>query len=572
MLDGLTRPFKELPPKHFYDARGAELFDRICELPEYYPTRAERAILEARSRRTIVGAHAAPAELVELGSGTAAKTRLLLRRDADAGTLRRYVPLDVTEAMVRATRRPSSSRSSPGCASTASSATSSATSTASRRRGRRPAHRRLPGRHDRQLHARQPPALPARACAALLRPGVDHLLLGTDLVKDPAVLEAAYDDAAGVTAEFNRNVLHVVNRELDADFDVDAFEHVAFFDREREWIEMRLRAAAAHARPRRRARARRRASPPREELRTEISAKFTRERLAGDLAAAGLALVRVLTDPDGLLRAVAEHAAALSPAVGSPAMDIDGSGALVVGGASGLGEATVRHLHGAGAVVTIADVNAEQGQALADELGVAFVACDVREEDQVQAAVDAAAEADGGLRISVCCAGTGWAQQTASSKGPHPLMPFEVLIAINLVGTFNVLRLAAQRMTANEPGPDGERGVCVNTASIAAYDGQVGQIAYSASKGGDRRDDPARRPRPRRYGVRVVTIAPGLFDTPLLAALPEEARTALGRSVPYPARLGRPEEFARLAASIVENPMLNGEVIRLDGALRMAPS
>ena len=139
-------------------------------------------------------------------------------------------------------------------------------------------------------------------------------------------------------------------------------------------------------------------------------------------------------------------------------MDISGSGALVVGGASGLGAATARHLHAAGAVVTVADVNAEQGRALADELGVGFVACDVREEDQVQAAVDAAAEADGGLRISVCCAGTGWAQRTASSKGPHPLMPFEVLIAINLVGTFNVLRLAAQRMTANEPGPDGERG------------------------------------------------------------------------------------------------------------------
>ena len=186
--------------------------------------------------------------------------------------------------------------------------------------------------------------------------------------------------------------------------------------------------------------------------------------------------------------------------------------------------------------MTVADVNAEQGRALADELGAGFVACDVREEDQVQAAVDAAAEADGGLRISVCCAGTGWAQRTASSKGPHPLMPFEVLIAINLVGTFNVLRLAAQRMTANEPGPDGERGVCVNTASIAAYDGQVGQIAYSASKGGIvGLTLPAARDL-SRYGVRVVTIAPGLFDTPLLASLPEEARTALGgRSPPRPA-------------------------------------
>src|ERR671937_323456 len=163
-------------------------------------------------------------------------------------------------------------------------------------------------------------------------------------------------------------------------------------------------------------------------------------------------------------------------------MDIQDTGALVVGGASGLGEATVRRLYEQGAVVTIADVNAEKGQALADELGVRFVPCDVREEDQVQAAVDAAAEAAGGLRIAVCCAGTGWAQKVAGSKGPHPLMPFETIIAINLIGTFNVLRFAAAAMIANEPLDDGERGTCVNTASIAAWDGQVGQIAYSASK------------------------------------------------------------------------------------------
>jgi NAD(P)-dependent dehydrogenase (short-subunit alcohol dehydrogenase family) len=252
-------------------------------------------------------------------------------------------------------------------------------------------------------------------------------------------------------------------------------------------------------------------------------------------------------------------------------MDIEGSGALVAGGASGLGEATVRRLHEAGAAVTVADVNAEKGQALADELGIRFVSCDVREEDQVQAAVDAAREADGGLRISVCCAGTGWAQRTTGSKGPHPLEPFQMIVAINLIGTFNVLRLAATAMRENEPDAGGERGVCVQTASVAAYEGQIGQIAYSASKGGIvGMTVPAARDL-AQYGIRVMTIAPGLFDTPLLAMLPEETREALGNSIPFPHRLGMPEEYAQLAASIVENPMLNGETIRLDGALRMAP-
>jgi NAD(P)-dependent dehydrogenase (short-subunit alcohol dehydrogenase family) len=252
-------------------------------------------------------------------------------------------------------------------------------------------------------------------------------------------------------------------------------------------------------------------------------------------------------------------------------MEIEGSGALVAGGASGLGEATVRRLHAQGAVVTIADVDAERGEALAGELGVRFVACDVREEDQVQAAVDAAAAAQGGLRISICCAGTGWAQKVAGAKGPHPLEPFAVIVAINLIGTFNVLRLASTAMLDNEPLGDGERGVCVNTASIAAYDGQIGQIAYSASKGGVvGMTLPAARDL-ASAGIRVVTIAPGLFDTPLLAALPPDARESLGRSIPWPPRLGRPAEYASLAAHIVENPMLNGEVIRLDGALRMAP-
>jgi NAD(P)-dependent dehydrogenase (short-subunit alcohol dehydrogenase family) len=252
-------------------------------------------------------------------------------------------------------------------------------------------------------------------------------------------------------------------------------------------------------------------------------------------------------------------------------MEIAGASAIVVGGASGLGEATSKALHERGAQVTIADVNAERGAALAEELGAAFVACDVREENQVQAAVEQAAQGQGGLRIAVCCAGTGWAQKLAGSKGPHPLLPFETIIAINLIGTFNVLRHAASAMIAAEPLEDGERGVCVNTASIAAFDGQVGQIAYSASKGGVvGMTLPAARDL-AQYGIRVNTIAPGLFDTPLLAALPEEARQKLGAGVPYPQRLGQPAEYAQLACQLIENRMLNGETIRLDGALRMPP-
>jgi len=252
-------------------------------------------------------------------------------------------------------------------------------------------------------------------------------------------------------------------------------------------------------------------------------------------------------------------------------MRIEDSGALVVGGASGLGEATVRALHDAGARVTIADVNAERGAALADELGLEFVACDVREEQQVQEAVAKAAAADGGLRISICCAGTGWAQKIAGSKGPHPLLPFETIIQINLIGTFNVLRFASFAMIDNDPFADGERGVCVNTASIAAFDGQVGQVAYSASKGGVVAMTLPTARDLAQYGIRVNTIAPGLFDTPLLAALPEEARQALGAGIPFPRRLGTPAEYAQLACQIVENRMLNGETIRLDGALRMPP-
>jgi NAD(P)-dependent dehydrogenase (short-subunit alcohol dehydrogenase family) len=251
-------------------------------------------------------------------------------------------------------------------------------------------------------------------------------------------------------------------------------------------------------------------------------------------------------------------------------MQIEGANALVAGGASGLGAATARHLHEAGAHVTIADLNPERGAALAEELGANFVAADVTDGDQVAEAVRVAAGKDG-LRISICCAGIGWAEKVAGARGAHSLEPFETVIRVNLIGTFNVLRLASAAMLANDPDGQGERGVCISTASIAAYDGQIGQIAYSASKGGIvGMTLPAARD-VAQSGIRVNAIAPGLFDTPLLAGLPEEARNALGGQVPFPPRLGRPEEYAALAAHIIENTMLNGEVIRLDGALRMPP-
>jgi NAD(P)-dependent dehydrogenase (short-subunit alcohol dehydrogenase family) len=264
--------------------------------------------------------------------------------------------------------------------------------------------------------------------------------------------------------------------------------------------------------------------------------------------------------------------AALLPVL-SARMHIEGASALVVGGASGLGAATARALHARGASLVIADLNEEKGAALASELGGArFVRTDVTSEAEMEAAVAAAAEADGGLRISMHCAGIGWAERVAHKRGPHGLTAFETVVRVNLIGTFNALRFAAAAMSQNEPsGDDGERGVCINTASIAAYDGQIGQIAYSASKGGVvGMTLPAARDL-SGVGVRVNTIAPGLFDTPLLAALPEEARTALGATIPFPKRLGLPAEYAKLACHIVENAMLNGETIRLDGALRMAP-
>jgi NAD(P)-dependent dehydrogenase (short-subunit alcohol dehydrogenase family) len=254
-------------------------------------------------------------------------------------------------------------------------------------------------------------------------------------------------------------------------------------------------------------------------------------------------------------------------------MELNGAGAIVAGGASGLGAATARALAEQGARVAIADLNEEAAQGLAEELGgpaCAFKA-DVTDENEVQAAVAGAVDAFGELRVAVSCAGIGWAERTVGKQGPANLQPFETVVRVNLIGTFNVLRLAAAAMAANEPDDGGERGVVVMTASIAAYDGQIGQTAYAASKGGIvGLTLPAARDLSRQ-GIRVNTIAPGTFDTPLLAGLPEPAREALGQQIPFPSRLGQPAEFAALACHIAQNPMLNGETIRLDGALRMPP-
>jgi NAD(P)-dependent dehydrogenase (short-subunit alcohol dehydrogenase family) len=248
-------------------------------------------------------------------------------------------------------------------------------------------------------------------------------------------------------------------------------------------------------------------------------------------------------------------------------MKLKGIGALVAGGASGLGEATASELAARGAEVTVADVNQEAGSALARDLGGRFVRADVTDAGQLQAAVDAVE----GLRFAVSCAGIGWAERTVKRDGAAALEPFETVVRVNLVGTFNVLRLTAAAMAANDPDDEGERGAVVMTASIAAFDGQIGQAAYAASKGGVvGLTLPAARDL-ARLGIRVCTIAPGLFDTPLLAGLPEETRSALGAQIPFPSRLGRPQEYAKLACHLAENTMLNGEVVRLDGALRMPP-
>jgi len=252
-------------------------------------------------------------------------------------------------------------------------------------------------------------------------------------------------------------------------------------------------------------------------------------------------------------------------------MEIQGTRAFVAGGASGLGAASARALAAAGAAVTVADIDSERGEALAEEIGGQFAAADVTDPDAVGAAVERAAEGDGELRVSVCCAGVGWAERLARGRGAHELESFAEVVRVNLVGSFNVLRLAAAAMLTNSPDDGGERGVCVNTASVAAFDGQIGQVAYAASKGGVvGMTLPAARDMASK-GVRVMTIAPGLFDTPLLAALPEAARESLGAGIPFPSRLGRPEEYGSLVCEIARNPMLNGETIRLDGALRMPP-
>jgi NAD(P)-dependent dehydrogenase (short-subunit alcohol dehydrogenase family) len=253
-------------------------------------------------------------------------------------------------------------------------------------------------------------------------------------------------------------------------------------------------------------------------------------------------------------------------------VDINGAGAIVSGGASGLGEATARALAGAGATVTIADLNADRGKALADELGGTFASTDVSDESSVQAAVDAAVGTGVPLRIGVSCAGIGWASRIIGRDGtPHDLGVYRKVIEVNLIGTFNLMRIAASAISKSEPLEDGERGVLVNTASVAAFDGQIGQISYSASKGGvvGMTLPAARDLAP--VGIRVCTIAPGLFDTPLLGQLPEDQRQALAKDVVFPRRLGRAEEYAGLARHIVENSYFNGEVFRLDGGLRMPP-
>lgn len=246
---------------------------------------------------------------------------------------------------------------------------------------------------------------------------------------------------------------------------------------------------------------------------------------------------------------------------------------FVSGGASGLGAACVRMLHAAGAKVVIADVNRGAGETLAATLrpSVEFVFTDVTDESSVQAAVDHAVRTFGALHGSIQCAGIALAEKVHGKTGPNPLASFVKTIQINLIGTYNVLRLTTAAMMQNTPTPGGERGVVINTASVAAFDGQIGQAAYSASKGGIVGMTLPLARELARSGIRVMAIAPGIFDTPLMAGLPEPARQSLAQQVPFPPRLGRPEEFAMLVRQIIENEMLNGEVIRLDGAIRMAP-
>lgn len=251
-------------------------------------------------------------------------------------------------------------------------------------------------------------------------------------------------------------------------------------------------------------------------------------------------------------------------------MDIKGKVFIVTGGASGLGEGTARMLAAEGGQVVVADVQADKGEALAKELGGAFVKCDVTQEADGQAAV-AQAVSMGKLMGLVNCAGVAIGVKTVGKDGAHPLAQFSRVVGINLIGSFNMIRLAAEAMCRNEPEPTGERGVLISTASVAAYDGQIGQAAYAASKGGVvGMTLPIARDLARN-GIRNMTIAPGIFGTPMLFGMPKEVQDALAASVPFPSRLGTPQDYARLAKHIIENDMLNGEVIRLDGAIRLAP-
>lgn len=252
-------------------------------------------------------------------------------------------------------------------------------------------------------------------------------------------------------------------------------------------------------------------------------------------------------------------------------MDLTGASALVTGGASGLGLATARCLSERGAVVTIVDLPGSAGADVATELGGAFAAADVTDPEQVAAAVAAAAAA-GPLRVVVNCAGIAPPGKVLDREGePTPLAAFEKIVRVNLIGTYNVLSQASAAMARTEPTTDGDRGVIVNTASVAAFDGQIGQPAYAASKGGVHAMTLPVARELARYGIRVVTIAPGIMETPMLMGLPQAAQDSLGQQVPYPQRLGRPDEYARLVLAIVDNGYLNGETIRLDGAIRMAP-
>ncbi|MBO9130896.1 3-hydroxyacyl-CoA dehydrogenase [Bacillus sp. 165] len=248
--------------------------------------------------------------------------------------------------------------------------------------------------------------------------------------------------------------------------------------------------------------------------------------------------------------------------------------AVVTGGSSGLGEATVRKIVESGGKAVILDLNVEKGLFLAEQVGndkVLFMKTDVTREEEVRHALERTKEMFGSVRAVVNCAGIGTVEKVVNKNKPHDLSVFSKTIQINLIGTFNVIRLAAESMMQNEPNEEGERGVIISTASVAAFEGQIGQAAYSASKGGIVGMTLPIARELARYGIRNMTIAPGLFETPLFDSLPEEAKTALGSMVPFPQRLGRPDEYAKLVQSIIENPMLNGHTIRLDGAIRMQP-